>query len=198
MAHIDSVHYGSDETHQDVVLNNGIWTLAESSQHSGNCLGADDAAGVAIILELLTRRAINARFIIHRGEECGTVGASAIQGHASVAGINWAISLDRKGTGDVVRTQRRSPTASHKFTEWVAERLASEMDSPWRVVDGVFTDSAEYASSVQECTNLSVGYFDQHSAYESLDEGFVERLVEALPNVGWEHAPLDRDLLGFR
>ncbi len=192
MAHIDTVHSGSDAPHQEVELNEDLWTLAESSCTYDNCLGADDAAGVAILLELQNSLADQVRFIIHRGEECGLIGAYKMIHHPWGQDLRWAISLDRKGTRDVVRTQRGVQTASDEFTEWLAERLSDEMGTPWSPADGVFTDSAAYDDGRCECTNLSVGYQRAHSPNESLEHSFVVRLCEALPKVGFENAPHGR------
>ena len=48
---------------------------------------------------------------------------------------------------------------------------------------GVFTDSAEFTSIVPECTNLSVGYFCQHTHAEKTDVAFAYSLCLALIQV---------------
>jgi len=190
MAHTDSVHGGDDnDTHQDVEFDGRTWSLLDNDPDDENCLGADDAAGIAIILHLLKNHPNMARYIIHRGEECGCLGSTEIQGHEAVAGIDWAISLDRKGTGDVIYQQSVGQTASLDFTDWLASQLCSLTENSWRSVEGVVTDSAHYFESVSECSNLSVGYQYAHGPAETLDESHVENLAKALPSVDWASAP---------
>jgi len=41
---------------------------------------------------------------------------------------------------------------------------------------GVYTDSAEFVDIIEECTNLSVGYFSEHTTSEKQDIDFLELL----------------------
>lgn len=45
---------------------------------------------------------------------------------------------------------------------------------------GSFTDSANYTDIVGECTNLSVGYYDQHTSRETLNLPHIVAMREAL------------------
>jgi hypothetical protein len=50
----------------------------------------------------------------------------------------------------------------------------------WRPSRGVWTDSANYTDMVGECTNLSIGYFSQHSYLECQDPQFLKELLKCL------------------
>jgi hypothetical protein len=58
---------------------------------------------------------------------------------------------------------------------------------------GTYTDSMEYSGIVPECTNISVGYFDQHTAKESQDLEFAEMLLEKLIEARWDVLAISRD-----
>ena len=56
---------------------------------------------------------------------------------------------------------------------------------------GSFTDSANYTHLIAECTNVAVGYFDQHTAREKFDLEWLERhLIPALIKVDWDNLPV--------
>jgi len=58
---------------------------------------------------------------------------------------------------------------------------------------GVYSDSAEFADIYPECTNISVGYFAQHTNNETQDIEFLESLCKACTKVNWEKLPIVRD-----
>ncbi len=59
---------------------------------------------------------------------------------------------------------------------------------------GSFTDSANYTTLIAECTNVSVGYFSQHTSRERFDLEWLERhLVPALLKVDWAGLPVERE-----
>jgi hypothetical protein len=58
---------------------------------------------------------------------------------------------------------------------------------------GTYTDSVEYSEIVPECTNISVGYFDQHTTKESQDLQFAEILLEKLIEAQWDMLAISRD-----
>ena len=58
---------------------------------------------------------------------------------------------------------------------------------------GTYTDSVEYADVVRECSNISVGYYDQHTSKESQDLLFAETLLERLIAASWDTLEIVRD-----
>ena len=58
---------------------------------------------------------------------------------------------------------------------------------------GVYTDSAEFIDIIPECTNLSVGYYKEHTHTESQDIEHLERLANACIRVDWENLPTVRN-----
>jgi hypothetical protein len=58
---------------------------------------------------------------------------------------------------------------------------------------GVYTDTAEFVDIIPECTNLSVGYYSEHSDKESLDIVHYQLLSERVVLIDWDALPTDRD-----
>lgn len=144
-----------------------------------NCLGADDTAGVFILRDMVIE-GIPGHYVFHAGEEIGCVGSRALaKGYAiELQAFQYAIALDRAGTGDVVTHQNGRRCCSDAFVESMAECLESV--GSYTGAHGVYTDTAEYTDLIPECTNLSVGYEHQHSAREYLNSAHVMALRDAL------------------
>jgi hypothetical protein len=58
---------------------------------------------------------------------------------------------------------------------------------------GVYTDSAEF-DYIPECTNISVGYYSEHTVNEQQDINHLIDLCVACVSVDWESLPVVRDL----
>lgn len=173
--HTDTVH--SEEGTQAIEIDkSGHLSLDWNSE--SDCLGADCTAGV-----WLMRRMILAGkpglYIFHRDEENGGLGSKWIAGNRPqiVDGIQAMIAVDRRGYDSVVTEQTTGITASKKF----AQSLADQLGGKYAPDDGgIFTDSAFYSHLIPECTNISVGYFCQHSRHETLDYEFLDSLLLSL------------------
>lgn len=148
------------------------------------CLGADDSAGVWILREMIAA-AVPGLYLFHAAEEIGGIGSSSLARYSpeTLDGIDVAIALDRRGTGDVVTYQAGGRTCSDVCAQSIADAIhvASSGQLAYTPCStGVYTDTAEYAGIVAECTNLSVGYASAHSAAESVAARHVLALADAL------------------
>lgn len=169
--------------HTDTVHRDGGWqalTMIDDQLQSvdRNCLGSDDTAGVWLMAEMIKAERPGL-YVFHRCEERGGIGSGFIAGKTPelLDGIQAAIALDRHGTGDVITHQYGGRCASNAF----AQSLADLLGGRYRPCSyGVFTDTANYTELVPECTNLSVGYDDEHSATESLNVKFLIELRDKL------------------
>ncbi len=173
-SHVDTVHY--DGGTQKIRLKNDVITLSKRSR--SNCLGADDGAGIWLMLEMIAIGKPGI-YIFHRAEECGGVGSNyVVQNMISLSErAKCVISLDRYGYDSVI-TDQCGMTASREFAESLAAALDIESLRPDDT--GLFTDSANYADMIGECTNLSVGYFGHHTLNESLDLSFICAMRDSL------------------
>jgi len=189
-SHSDTVHH--TQGRQTVgVDRNGFLSLSPQALGEGsNCLGADDTAGIWLMLEMI-KAGIAGTYIIHYGEEAGCIGSSALAYHNPefLRQFQAAIAFDRAGYGDVITHQMGQRTCSDAF----ATALGGQLGGQYRPCDkGSYTDTYEYAHIIPECTNVSVGYFNQHTENESLDMGFLIALRNSLLRVDWEHLPIER------
>lgn len=148
-------------------------------------LGADDAAGAYIMLRMI-EQGIPGTYVFHNSEEIGCLGSKAIADtEFSVGGYDLekdfthAIAFDRKGTSDFIYNQLGENMASPEFSAELISRLSAK-GLNYRREFGLVTDTAMYADYVQECINLSVGYYDEHTSAERLDYGHLELLLDTI------------------
>lgn len=161
-SHTDSVH--CSEGYQKVDFDGKFITLPANSKSS--CLGADCAAGVWIMTEMIKVK-VPGLYVFHFAEEIGCVGSHAIVEKEPdlLKGIQAAIAFDRRGTAEVI-THQGVRTASDTFAKSVAAQLPSRYAPSDK---GMLTDTKHYRGLVPECTNLSVGYYNEHRPHEALD-----------------------------
>lgn len=183
--HTDTVH--RDGGSQMVLVEDGFAVLPKDSQ--SNCLGADDTAGVWIMCEMI-RAQRPGLYVFHRSEEIGGVGSShiAMNNPGLLSGIACAIALDRRGTGDVI-THQGPRCCSDAFAKALAKGLGGSYAPSSQ---GIFTDTANYIDLVGECTNLSVGYMNEHRATENLDIPFIVSLRDTLLSLDTRDLPIER------
>ena len=188
-SHTDTVHFTGGR--QAIAYGDGVATLNDMSKAGPNCLGADDTAGVWLMCEMI-RAERPGLYVFHRGEEKGGVGSTHIAATTPrlLDGIQCAIALDRAGTSDVITYQAGGRCASNAFAASLAEMLPSGFAPCDR---GVFTDTANYTHLIPECTNLSVGYYDQHKASERLDVDFLYDMRDALLALDTRDLTIARD-----
>lgn len=176
--HTDTVARTSGR--QRVKLDRAGMLALEAPVRAGSVLGADDTAGVWLCLELI-RANVPGHYIFHYGEEAGGIGSSALARDLPhlLDGIEIALALDRAGTRDVITHQGCGRTASDAFAESIASQLQGVAEyAPCS--GGIYTDTAEYADLVPECSNLGVGYAHAHTSSETLDTWHVLALRDAL------------------
>lgn len=173
--HVDTVHNKAEPARQAVKYDPGCGLIYKDDNKP---LGADDGAGVWLLLEMIDA-GVPGTYIFHRGEECGGIGSRGMATHHPqfVKQYKWAIAFDRKGTGDVITEQYTGKTASVKFAQALADKLGMQY-APCPT--GVFTDTANYADTIPECTNVSVGYDAEHTPNETLDVWHLCQLRDVL------------------
>lgn len=179
-SHTDTVHRqgGRQQVH---VSAHGMISLGRKTRHKSNCLGADCTAGVWIMVEMI-RAKVPGLYVFHYGEERGGIGSQYIADNTPelLAGIDYAIAFDRRGYNSVI-THQGWIGGGACCSPIFAQALADMLGAPYGPDNtGVFTDTANYAHLVPECTNLSVGYFYEHSAAERLDFAHLQALRDVM------------------
>ena len=163
-AHVDTVHASSGPIRQVVKYDPQIGL---AWKEDGEPLGADDGAGVWLLLEMMDA-GVPGTYIFHRGEERGGIGSNAIAKLYKdwLANYKFAIAFDRKGTTSVITKMSSGTCASTVF----ASALSALLGPAYAPDDtGSFTDTANYRGIIPECTNVSVGYENEHTGGEMLD-----------------------------
>lgn len=187
-AHHDTVH--RTEGHQKVIYDACLDVVYTEGS---NCLGADCTTGIWLILGMIEGN-IPGVYVVHAAEEVGCKGSRALVKEYPdwLKHIDAVISFDRRGVDSIVTHQMGARTASTDF----ALSLASVLDIEGMKPDstGVYTDSNEYTEVVSECTNISVGYYNQHTSEEYQDVEFAEYLLSSLVNADWSKLTFHRDI----
>lgn len=174
-SHTDTVHHASGRQSIDI---NQLGQIHLVNGKRGQCLGADDAAGVWLMCEMIAAK-VPGRYIFHAGEECAGLGSSYIVKNRKdlFDGIDFAIAFDRKGTADIITHQMGARCCSDTF----ADALAAKLGMGHRAdATGLFTDTANYVDHIAECTNVSVGYEGAHSHLETLSFQYITALRDRL------------------
>lgn len=181
--HIDTVHSkkGMQKLEYWVDAKSGDTFLGVAKGEKSSCLGADDTSGVWIMLEMIKAK-VPGLYVFHRGEECGGVGSRWIaKNNADVLkDIRFAIAFDRRDTESIITFQGSKRCCSDEFAKSLAEQLGMNHRCD---ETGMWTDTASYVDHVAECTNISAGYFNAHSANESVNVDYLFRLRDAICKV---------------
>jgi hypothetical protein len=187
-AHVDTVHRVEGKNH--IRMTDTHWHA------SGDVLGADDGAGVAMLMHLLCG-GVPAYYLFTQGEECGGIGASHVadQYEYLLMQFDRAIAFDRRGIDSVITHQGRGRCCSDAFGNALAIALGAHNDNLMHLTDdtGIYTDTAEFIEVIPECTNISVGYAKEHTQDESLDLVYFQQLADAVLLVEWDKLPTERD-----
>lgn len=160
-------------------------------------LGADDKAGVTIMLYMIENK-IPGLYYFFVGEEVGCIGSKKVAEKFKadkIDSIKKVISFDRSDYNSIITYQRSRRCCSDKFGEELAKQL-NEIESSFSYkldTGGVSTDSIQFLELYPECTNISVGYDSEHTCYESQNIAFLEKLANACLKVDWANLPVERD-----
>jgi len=158
-------------------------------------LGADDKAGVTIMMNMISEK-VPGLYYFFMSEESGCVGSSSLsrkfESIKTFPKINKCISFDRRGYDSII-TEQTSVCASDEFANELADRYKEY--GFWFKPDptGVYTDSAEFTDIIPECSNISCGYFSEHTKSERQDLEFLELLAIVSTQIKWETLPIVRD-----
>lgn len=187
VAHVDTVHRKEGP--------NKIRKTATHWHADGAALGADDGAGVAMLMHLL-HAGVPAYFCFTVAEECGGIGATFLADNwkDGLAKFDRAIAFDRRGIDSVITHQGMGRCCSDVFADALSAALNEDMTLMYLPDNtGVYTDTAEFIDIIPECTNISVGYYSEHSDKESLDIIHFQALADRVTKIDWDNLPTDRD-----
>ena len=192
-AHTDTVH--KVEGKQQLVLAGDLVYVDTKKSPDATCLGSDDTTGIYILLSMIDAR-IPGTYFFFRGEERGGLGSSYMSKHLSIfldysLDLRKMVSFDRKGDGDVITHQSYGRCCSNEFARSLAADLSEGQYLEYIPDDsGIYTDSAEFVDLIDECTNLSVGYYHEHTNTEMQDLFHLDGLLTQILKIDWEALPI--------
>lgn len=162
-------------------------------------LGADDKSGVAVLLYMIAHN-VPGVYYFFIGEERGGIGSNKVSkefdSFEHLKGIKKCVSFDRRNYYSIITSQMFSECCSDEFANSLANEY-SKNGMKFKLDDtGIYTDSASFIDQIPECTNISVGYFDEHTFRESQNITFLERLAKASVGVDWDNLTVKRKI-GF-
>ncbi|MFC3885526.1 M20/M25/M40 family metallo-hydrolase [Bacillus songklensis] len=173
-AHLDTVQ--ELESNRVIKKEGAVWSS------SNGILGADDRAGVAVLLHIAEHLMHSSsfsgkvKFIFTVEEECGLIGARHVDDYF-LWGTDAAIVVDRRGAGDiVVSCGGYIPFCHEAYGKFIEDTAKAEGLSGWHCTNGGSSDTRIWASHGIQSVNLSAGYGNEHTENEFLD-------VEACYNV---------------
>jgi hypothetical protein len=158
-------------------------------------LGADDKAGMVVLLSMIEKK-VPGLYYFFVGEERGCVGSSKLSKKWNTTEfsdyITKCISFDRRGTDSVITEQFYGECCSVEFAIELSKRLnAKDINFKYQPdPTGIYTDSAQFTSLIKECTNISVGYYSEHTFSERQDIIHLERLCKVVCEIDWETLPI--------
>jgi hypothetical protein len=161
-------------------------------------LGADDKAGMTVMLNMIEKE-VPGLYYFFIGEERGCVGSSRLSRNWKSSEfsnrITKCISFDRRGTDSVITEQLYGVCCSIGFAKELSNRLNSTKYDLKYSPDptGIYTDSAQFTTLIPECTNISVGYYNEHTHSEKQDIKHLEKLSRAVCEIDWETLPILRN-----
>jgi hypothetical protein len=154
-------------------------------------LGADNKAGVVVLINMIQNN-IPGLYYFFIGEEDGGIGSKDVASNfynlSHLDDIEHIISFDRKGYQSIITHQMGERCCSDQWAEKLINCFKNcGMDM---VLDptGRLTDSMnfKYVEQVKEITNISVGYFNEHTNSEYQDITFLEKLIDCVCKIDWE------------
>lgn len=181
-SHTDSVHRVSGRQRL-CYLDTTRTRVGLLDDKNSNCLGADCAAGVWLMLEMI-RNKVPGVYVFHRQEETGGYGSQQLVASkpAFLDHVDVAIAFDRRGHGSVITHQFGTRCCSDAFGNSLRQQLGPYVGATILDDGGTFTDTANYTNVIAECTNVSIGFNQEHTKFETLDLDYADKMLHAMLN----------------
>jgi len=188
-SHLDN--YGKEQVNTNPFVKN-----IEGNDYvfsTNTILGADDKAGVTLMLYMIERDVVGLYYFFI-GEEVGVIGSSALSNsfdsNRHLDHITKCVSFDRRGIDSIVTHQSKERCCSDVFANRLKDAFL-ENGLKFNLDDsGVYSDSASFIGKIKECTNISVGYYNEHTTDEKQNISFLESLASACVSIDWEGIPI--------
>ncbi len=158
-------------------------------------LGADDKAGTTVMLYMMAHN-VPGLYYFFIGEERGGIGSNALSAIYDkveyLTDIKQCVSFDRRRTTSVITHQLGRQCCTNEYGQALCDELNKSGLDLSLDPTGVYTDSASFIDDIPECTNISVGYYNEHRGTEIQNISYLERLAKAAVKVNWNSLPIRR------
>jgi hypothetical protein len=160
-------------------------------------LGADDKAGVSVMLYMMENN-VPGLYYFFIGEERGGIGsnnlASEFESFSYLSNVKRCVSFDRRKTTSVIISQLGRSCCSREFATALCQEYNSNGMQFSMDPNGVYTDSASFIDQIPECTNISVGYENEHTGKELQNITYLTKVAEASTKINWDNLPTHRSV----
>jgi len=168
-------------------------------------LGADDKSGVTVMMYMIANN-VPGVYWFFIGEERGGLGSryvsDNIQKYPFMVGKTKCVSFDRRNYHSVITKQMGVQCCSNEFAQQICDEMSKSGLKLSLDPTGVFTDSANFIEQIPECTNISVGYFNEHTHQEMQNMTYLESLCKASVSCNWGgikvYRKLDEESVSFQ
>jgi hypothetical protein len=155
-------------------------------------LGADDKAGMTVLLFMIYKR-VPGLYCFFIGEEVGCIGSSKASCDPEFLEYDRMVSFDRRGTNSIITFQQHKRCCSDDFANALSKEYNKYSLNMSPDSTGVYTDSAEFTGLIPECTNISVGYYREHTHSEHQDIEHLIKICLASTKINWDNLPVVRN-----
>lgn len=160
-------------------------------------LGGDNKAGVTTLMYLI-EQGVPGYYFFFVGEEPilsgGCWGSSQVVQHQPdfLKKFDRAIAFDRKMTGSIISRQMAQTCCSDEFVEALIAEFGKSGVQMKKDPTGYYTDTGNMIELISECTNISIGVWNEHHTNEYVDISYVEKIAKAAAKIDWESLPSKR------
>ena len=179
-----------------------LYSIQEDGQEhiitdESTILGADDKSGTTVMLYLMANN-VPGLYYFFIGEERGGIGSHALADVYDevdyLKEIKRCVSFDRRKTISVITAQAGGRCCSDDFGQALCDAYNASGLNLKIDPTGVYTDSASFIDHIPECTNVSVGYYNEHTGKEKQNMDYLIDLCKASVSVDWDKLPTTRNL----
>lgn len=185
--HLDN--YCKEKVKINHIINGNIISTDKKS-----ILGGDNKAGVTAIIYLIEQR-VPGFYYFFCGEEPiisgGCWGSSQIvrTNPKFLKGFDRAVAFDRKKTGSIITRQMAQQCCSDEFADYLISEFSKNGVDMEKDTTGYYTDTGNFIELISECTNISIGVWNEHHENEYIDISYVEKVAKAASKIKWESSP---------
>ena len=161
-------------------------------------LGGDNKAGVTAILYMISK-GVPGYYYFFIGEEPilsgGLFGSSLVVDNNPelLRSFKRAIAFDRKMKGSIITRQMAQQCCSDEFADSLIEEFSKSGITMQKDKTGYYTDTGNFLELIPECTNISIGVWNEHHNTEWVDISYIEKIAEAACKINWESLPTIRE-----